>query len=506
MTTGSRFRQFSLLLALAILSAGWGLYLAVNLPEKPYLDYDEAIHGGAGIIVHDFIFDRIHGTRYADRSYHYFNAGLIYWPFVHGVFLGIWYCLFGLGIHSAQVFSIAVSALALIVLFRLGMRHFGLFPAATGTVVLSLYGPFIVLSRTIMLDTMQFLWLTVVLGIILDHLPEGFPAPARRARIPLIGLFGAVFLLSFTRITGWVLGWGGAATYCLYLAIRRKSLGVFRGCPGNRIWSVFILVLAIVAGFYLFVHIALDYDIIAAYGEQQKQARPETRAEGLIRYPGLIVESFNGFWMVLGFMVLIHIGGLVSRNRKLNFLSCHMIFCWILFQFIHLKKLRFLLPWFGFMGLLTAAVIVEWLPAGRRKWVHAVSSVLVIAGFGAMHIRHGYACRTRNTSGMGQAVQCVLRNRLYGQSVMVRSYAAEYHVLILDRPPSIAHLNNFQVSKANPFAPEFIIAEKNSQLDFSEEFIEYLETSGDWRLIGEFHGDETCRVFRKNTPKTVTFE
>ena len=140
------------------LFCGLGRFCSLSvIPERPYLDYDEAVHAGAGIIGYDFVQDQWHHTNYCARSFHYFNAGLIYWPFLHGVLLGFWHLIFGLGARQAIGFSILIACLTLLSLFRMGYRQFGAAPAMAGCVILSLYAPFLISSRTVMHDMIQFL-------------------------------------------------------------------------------------------------------------------------------------------------------------------------------------------------------------------------------------------------------------------------------------------------------------------------------------------------------------
>jgi hypothetical protein len=481
----------------------WSWVLVLSIPECPYLDYDEAIHAGSGMIIHDAIHDFIHGTRYSLRSFHYFNSGIIYWPFLHATLLGFWYWLVGLNVYSAIWFSIILGASALLLLYMFGRNHFSEEAGIGAMVILSMYKPFIDASRTVMLDMLQYLLLICCFNLTLRL---GNPGKnEKRSYGILISIFA--LMLAFSRITGVVLLWAAVGGFSLFQCMRNRNGRLVQNMGGKTVVIALVLATAAIVVFYVFIFAETGYNILTAYREQQTTQEWGFGIKDLSVYPKMITASYNGMKWVLWIVFAAIITGLVMRKPEIHFLAVFLLFCFPFFQLINLKKIRLLLPWYGLTGLLLLSVLIELLsrvsPTRGMRWGGVAVLTLSLVFTQQFNSR---SQRIRRTSGMEEAVKMVLKLARPREKILVKSFAADYFILMHDRPPTVVQVNYSNTTAVRGFTPDYIISEDNSQQDFNENIKTYLNTSGQWRLMGTFPGDETCNVFQKAIEEDIQIQ
>ncbi|MBN1550751.1 hypothetical protein JW979_04760 [bacterium] len=479
----------------------WGLAVFRSIPDSPYIDYDEAIHAGGGLLIYDAVFDLFNNTDYVGRSFHYFSAGVIYWPFLHALLLGLVFLIFGPGVTTALVFSVTLGALTLVALSIVMKRSFEWIPVLFGTFILAFYKPFIMSSKTIMLDMLQFLFIILFIGYILpqiDCIGRGKKPGISIGYLATVGV-----CLSLTRITGIVLGWGGLAVFMVISAIKSRDFRFWKYSGGYRIWISFTISVMVLIIFYAMVYTLTGYNIIEAYQEQQGNLKTSI-LDG--RYLSILTTSFHGHWEILIVIVIVHLLGMISSNKKLNYLASHLVFSLIVFQTVSLKKIRFLLPWYGFLGIYTLVVFWAYFPQKwKAKSIQTILSLALTIGFIAIQLDSGFYQRPRNTSGMASAIDHALKYAPPGSKFLVNSYAADFFIVLKDRPPKILHVN-YHHGAARGFTPDFILSEENSQLDLDDAIKKYLSQSGDWKEVGRFPGDETCVLYEKAVPHIIKLQ
>ncbi len=162
---------------------------------------DEPAHYVSGVMVYDYLREAAPANplRYAERYYlHYPAVAIGHWPPLLYVLQALWYFLFGSSLGAALALNGALTALAAALLFWIGKRMVGFYPALAAALVYVALPEVHRLSAHVMAEPLMMVLALAALERLAAHVRE--PSPRRLFAFSLLAA-GAIL----TKAVAWCL-------------------------------------------------------------------------------------------------------------------------------------------------------------------------------------------------------------------------------------------------------------------------------------------------------------